>query len=294
MHWIEYILIKLLYLVFSRISFTSARIFADAIAFILQHFVGYRKKVVLANLRLVYGNKLPVEKSALLKSIYKNFTYLWFEVLQAGKLKNDNFEKHFVLHNFELLEKAIADKKGIVLVSGHFGNFEWIARLFGLLQWPIAGIAKKQKNRLVDDFIRKRRELNGAEVIYTKTAIKDGLRFLQKGGALGIIGDQDARHKGIFVDFLGIPSSTAVGLSVFHLRSQAPLIFIIAIRTKYAHFEIFAEKIETEAEPKVTDASIRTVTQAYSDVLTKWVRKYPEQWFWMHRRWKTKSDSNKQ
>lgn len=289
MHWIEFIFIKVFYTIFSKISFRTAEYFANLISLFLQHIAGYRRKVVLDNLKLVYGDNLPVDKKQLLRSIYRNFTYLWFEVLQAGKLNFENFNNHFELHNLDILEKAINEKKGVILVSGHFGNFEWIACLFGRNKWPFAGIAKKQKNKYVDDFIRKTREQNGADVIYTKSAIKDGLKFLKKGGVLGIVGDQDARHKGVFVNFLGIPSSTAVGTAIFHLRSGSPVIFIIAIRTRYAHFKIYIEEVRVPANENegISDEAIHQVTQTYSDILGKWVLEYPEQWFWMHKRWKT-------
>ncbi|MCB0280941.1 MAG: lysophospholipid acyltransferase family protein [Calditrichae bacterium] len=287
MHWIEYVVIKVFYGLFSKISFRTAQFFADLLSLVLQHIVQYRRKVILENLKRVYGDNLPADQKILLRNIYRNFTYLWFEVLQAGKLNDKNFNNHFEIHNLDILEKAINEKKGVVLVSGHFGNFEWIACLFGINNWPFAGIAKKQKNKRVDDFIRKTREKNGADVIYTKSAIKDGLKFIKNGGVLGIVGDQDARHKGIFVNFLGIPSSTAVGTAIFHLRSGAPLIFIIAIRTRYAHFKIYIEEVPVSEVEGISDEAIQKVTQTYSDILSKWVLEYPEQWFWMHKRWKT-------
>ena len=243
---------------------------------------------MMSNLKLVYGENFPKESAYMLKQIYCNFTYLWFEVLQVGKLFNENKEQFFSVYNRELIEQALKDGNGVILLSGHLGNFEWLAALFGFYGWPFAAIAKKQKNPYVDKFIRERRESNGARVIYVKSAMKDGLRLLKNKGILGIVGDQDARRKGIFINFLGQPSSTAIGPAIFHLRSKAPMFWVSAIRTKYAQFEIHFEKIETEVPFEINDENIKNVTQKHSDVLEKWVRKYPEQWFWMHRRWKTK------
>lgn len=288
MHRLEFLLLKSLYFFFTIAPFALVEKLANVFAFILQHVVKYRRKVILENLKKVYGENLPQDEKKLVKAIYRNFTYLWFEVLQTKKIIRSNFDLHFKSHNFELLTNTLAENKGAIIMAGHLGNFEWISIYLGIKDIPFAAIAKKVKNKYIDEFMRNTRERNGCKVIYTKTALRQGLKFLRLKKVLAIAADQDARKKGIFVDFLGQPSSTALGPAIFQLKSGAPMLFIAAIRTKYAHFDVYFDKIDVRRGLLFSDESIHEITQAHVTVLEQWIRKYPEQWFWMHKRWKSK------
>ena len=169
------------------------------------------------------------------------------------------------------------------------GNFEWLGQMHGQLGHKTNGIAKRQRNPLVNQLIEKNRLRKNMGVIYTRNAMKEGIEVLKNKDILAIVTDQDAKSRGVFVDFLGIPSSTAVGPAVFHLRTGAPIIFLMSIRTDYGKFDAYYEEVCPKTDPRdVTDKKIKELTQLHSAVLDKWIRKYPEQWFWMHRRWKTK------
>ena len=111
---------------------------------------------------------------------------------------------------------------------------------------------------------------------------------MRKKQLLMLVTDQDARKKGVFVDFLGIPSSTAVGTAVFTLRTKTPVIFVANVRRSYAHFDVYFEEVKINEDLQSSEESIIKITQEHTRILEKWVRRYPEQWFWMHRRWKTK------
>lgn len=234
-----------------------------------------------------------MEKTLLLKNIYRNFSYLWMEYLQANIKKSAEMMKSCRFHHIEHLDKALERGKGIILVTGHMGNFEWFAYVLSMMGYKIAGVAKRQSNPYINELIYNSRRQFGTEVIYTKSAMKDGIKILQENKMLGLVADQDAKHRGIFVDFLGIPSSTAVGPAVFHLRSGAPMIFCAAIRRDYAQFDVYFEPPLETVYDKATDENIRTITQRHVRALERWVRQYPEQWFWTHRRWKTRPEEMK-
>jgi Kdo2-lipid IVA lauroyltransferase/acyltransferase len=291
MHKIEYFFLKSLYTIFTFLPFIFVEQIANLFAFVLQHIIKYRHKVIVENLNKVYGENWPGDRKILVKNIYRHFTYLWFEVLQTKKITIKNFDQHFISYNFDLVAKSLSNGKGSIIMAGHLGNFEWISIYLGIKKVPFAAIAKRLKNRDVDTFMRNNRERNGCTVIYTKTALREGLRFLRSNKVLAIAADQDARKKGVFVDFLGLPSSTAVGPAIFQIRSGAPMLSIAAIRTSYAHFDVYFEEIELPENLKISDESLLKITQAHASVLEKWIRKYPEQWFWMHKRWKSKPGS---
>ncbi|MBN2424924.1 MAG: lysophospholipid acyltransferase family protein [Calditrichaceae bacterium] len=288
MHKIEYSIVRILYGIFSSISFRAGRSIAYILYLITAHIIHYRKKTILKNLKLVYGDNLPMPQKALLNNIYKNFIYLWMEFLQTSKLSADNINEHFNIQNFELIDEALSGNKGMIILSGHFGNFEWLGQLVGLKGYKLSGIAKRQSNPYVNALIEKNRTRFGVGVIYTKNSVKVSLEKLAKNEIIAIVTDQDARDRGIFVDFMGIPSSTAVGPAVLYLRSGAPILFVISIRKAYGKFDVFFEKVCDGPAMQTTDELIRGITQRHTLILEKWVKKYPEQWFWMHRRWKTR------
>ena len=273
MQRLEYLLLKSLYFFFTLAPFKLVEKIANFFAFILQHVIKYRRSVILDNLKRVYGENLPRDEKRLVKDIYRHFTYLWFEVLQTRKIVRSNFDQHFTSHNFDLVTNTLAEEKGAIIMAGHLGNFEWISIYLGIKDIPFAAIAKKIKNKYVDEFMRNTRQRNGCKVIYTKTALREGLKFLRSKKVLAIAADQDARKKGIFVDFLGQPSSTAVGPAIFQIRSGAPMLSIAAIRTSYAHFDVYFEKIDINEDLKISDESIHEITQAHAAALDKWIRK---------------------
>jgi len=288
MHKIEYVLVKILLFVFSRLSIRTGKKIASVVVFIVAHVVRYRRKIILQNLHRVYGNDLPEPEKIFLKKIYRHFVYLWMEFLQNNRLQKDTMDGHFRFYNFDLLTKALKKGKGAILVSAHMGNFEWLGQVVGLKGIPVSGIAKRQSNPYVNDLIEKNRRQFGVGVIYTRQAIPQAVAALQKNEVIGIVADQDARSHGIFVDFLGQPSSTAVGPVIMHLRSGAALLFAITIRRDYGHFDFYFQEIAGQTVLEINDENIRALTQRHVHILEEWVRRYPEQWFWMHRRWKSK------
>jgi len=292
-HRIEYFFLKTLHAVFSRLSFKGGKRAAQALYFLVAHVLRYRRKVILQNLHRVYGEELPMERKRLLKGIYRNFVYLWMEVLQTSLLTKENLDEHFDFYNREVLDKIVAEGRGLVLLSGHFGNFEWLAQYFAMTGLTAYGIVKRQSNPYVNELIEAIRTQKGARIIYTKDAMAQGMEALRKKNILALVADQDARHRGVFVDFMGLPSSTPVGPAVFHLRSKAPMYFIASIRKDYGKFDVWIEPVSDHVEHlEVNDENILRITQKHTSALEKWVRKYPDQWFWMHKRWKTRPRDN--
>ena len=289
MYRIEYYIVKLLFGLFRNISLNTGKKIALIIYFLTYKLLRYRRKVIISNLKLVYGDNLPKPLNKLLKGIYKNFIFLWMEFLQNNKIMKKDLSKIFTVYNAAIFDQAYKKNKGVILISGHMGNFEWLGQMHGQLGHKIFGIAKKLKNPLVNQLVEKNRLRENMGVIYTRNAMKEGVEVLKNKNLLAIVVDQDAKKKGVFVDFMGVPSSAAVGSAVFHLKTGAPIIFLMSIRKDYGKFDAYYEEICPAAEPqRINDEKIKRITQKHMSVLEEWVRRYPEQWFWMHRRWKTK------
>lgn len=285
---IEYFLVRGLFFVFSHISLRWGKRLALGLTFLTEHIIRYRRKVILDNLRKVYGDQLPKPQKQFIHEIYKHFIFLWMEFLQSPHINSETVNRLLHIKNPEVLEMIRRRESGIIFISGHFGNFEWLGQGLTLMNLPpILGIAKKQSNLKVDAFIVKLRQQNGMRIIYTKEAMRESEKALRNKEIVAIAFDQDARHKGVFVDFMGLPSSTAVGTAVLHLRTGAKIVLVISVRKDYAQFDVYLKEIKIPELSGTLDDKIKAITQICTSEFEKWVRRYPEQWFWVHKRWKT-------
>ena len=292
MKTVEYLSVKLLFFIFSRISLQAGKRFALLLTFLVEKIFRYRRKVILNNLHRVYGDNLPMPQKKFLHEIYKNFIFLWMEFLQMNHFGPQTVNQLMQFKNPDVLKHVEHRQRGVIFISGHFGNFEWLGQAMALQNWPIWAIAKKQSNHKVDAFISKLRSKFGLKIVYTRDAMKVCEKALKNKEIVAIAFDQDARQRGVFVNFLGQPSSTAVGTAVLHLRTNAEIILLIALRRDYARFDVFAKVVELPERSGNVQQDIVNITQKISSEFEVWVRKYPEQWFWMHRRWKTQPEDN--
>ncbi len=290
MHFLEYLFIRLIAFLFRIMPLKLAEWAANLMAFFLEDIIRYRRTVIIKNLNLVYGAMWPKPAAQLLKEIYRNFVYLWFEVLQGARFDLPQIRERMTLHDKYVMDEALAPGRGALLLTGHFGNFEWIGDLVAGMGYDIAAVAKRQKNRRIDAYLRRLRQRYGTKIIYTGQAIKQGLGQLKNRGIVGLVADQYAGEKGVEIPFVNLPSSVFAGPAIYHLRTGAPMFYIICLRRAYARFDVHFIPVPSAEEFIVTDENIKKVTQTQSAVLEKWLLAYPEQWFWSHKRWKNLTD----
>ena len=188
----------------------------------------------------------------------------------------------------EAMEEALKEGKGLIVVTGHLGNWEMGGAGIAARGIPLDVIAQRQRNPLFDLDITRNRESLGMTVVERRDAPKRTLRTLRAGRGVGIVGDQNVRRGGVFVDFLGRPASTARGPAIFALRTGAPL-FAGSVRRLPGfpqRYRIEFKRIHVNPS-KDLDADVVRLTEAHTRYLEEKVREAPEQYFWQHRRWKT-------
>jgi KDO2-lipid IV(A) lauroyltransferase len=208
--------------------------------------------------------------------------FLWFPNFNDRKLA-----RSIRLRNPELIAGNNSTGKGLIMLGGHFGNWELIAfgtgRLAGI---SFSIIVQEQSNRLIDEAINRHRTLLGNRVVPMGMSIREILRTLQQGGAIAIAPDQSGPQEGPFVEFFGRMVATHQGPAAFVLRSGAPLLYGFIIRQKDRTYEVVYEKVETADLTSGTPENIVELTQRHTLLLEKYIRMYPDHWLWMHRRWK--------
>ncbi|MDZ7379941.1 MAG: lysophospholipid acyltransferase family protein, partial [candidate division KSB1 bacterium] len=142
--------------------------------------------------------------------------------------------------------------------------------------------------KLIDDLMNRYRQRMGITIIHMGVAVRGVIKALREGKMVALLSDQDAGKNGVFVNYLGHPASTPRGPAVFSLKTGAPIIFGSAVREDHAYHRIYFDLATPGEVGELSEENVRRITQAYTSILERYVRQYPDHWFWMHRRWKTR------
>ena len=253
------------------------------------HGLGIRRATVEENLRIAFPDQSTewLERTRL--GAYEHLGREAAAMLRLSKLDAKAVIARTVTHGWEDVEDALSLGRGLILVTGHYGNWEIAAAAVAARGVPIGAIVRRQGNRLVDERLQQLRRKLGVETIYQGQAPARVPRILRSGGVVGIVGDQDARRSGVFVPYFGRLASTHRGPALFALRLGAPVFSCIARRLpgSDARYEVIGRRVSFEPTGNVDD-DVRTLTTELSRRLEEEVRIAPEQYFWFHKRWKTR------
>ncbi len=256
-------------------------------AFLAYRILGIRKKVTLDNLKIAFPESTEAWRERTAYRSYLHFAMVMLEFMKMGKWSADQLRTKMEILEIDDFTDAQRQEKGVVIVSGHFGNWEVAIGYLHLLDVRSAVIQQRQKNALVNERMKVLREKWGMEIIYPRGAVKESIKALRKGKAVALLGDQDAGDRGVFVPFFGRMSSTHVGAALMALKTGAPVILGICTRTASNHFKLEFQTISDSGLPKNLHSAVEELTARHTRMLEAAIRKNPEQYFWMHRRWKT-------
>jgi KDO2-lipid IV(A) lauroyltransferase len=251
--------------------------------------MGLRRETVVENLRLAFPEKDEAWHKRTALAAYEHLGREAAAMLRLSKLDAAAIIERTVPRGWDEMDAALAERKGVLLVTGHYGNWEIAAATVAARGVPIAAIVRRQGNRLVNDRLNALRHRLGVETITQREAPSRVPRLLRRGGVVGIVGDQDARRAGIFVPFFGRPASTHRGPALFALRLGAPVFSCVARRLPEAgvRYEVAGERVPVVRTGDL-EADVATLTAELAARLEAQVRLAPEQYFWFHRRWKSK------
>ncbi|MDZ7262193.1 MAG: lysophospholipid acyltransferase family protein [candidate division KSB1 bacterium] len=256
------------------------------------YIIPIRRRVTLDNLKRAFPEKSGREIKRIARRVYQNLGKVTVEHLRFPGLTPEKVRQLVKFEDEELLQWARQQGKGAVLISGHFGNWELMGAAISVMGYPISFIVAEIHNKLLDNLINQYRQKMGATIIPKGIAVRGVLRALRHNEFVAILIDQDAGKDGVFVDFLGQPASAPRGPALFVLKTGAPLIFGTALRQKNGTLRVIFEKMPCDHLREVTEENIAQITQTITHHLETYVRQYPDHWFWMHRRWKSKPPEN--
>ncbi len=282
---LEYFLLNFLSFVISRFSFYFARKIAKVLAFIFFYFIPIRKNIVKKNLKIAFPYLKDDELNRLTKKIYLNLCLVLIEILYLPYLKKEQIEK-LVKINSDLIENEYSKNKGLIFVSAHFGNWELMAIASALvLNKSYSIVIKPLRNPYVDDYINQWRTKFGNRVVPLGISIKNIFKELKENKIVALLADQRASVNSMEMEFFGKKTHVYEGPAILSIKTGAPLIFAIAIRQPDYSYLIELVKIPV---PNIDDDNQKAyeMTKNYIQLVEDYIRKYPDQWFWFHNRWK--------
>lgn len=286
---ILYLLVRLEALIFRllplRFSLWTARRFGSLIYYTMDR----RKSVAYANLRAAFRNKYsPAQSSRIIKEIYQNLAQSYMELIKFPQFDEAYVKKYIRIEGLDKVKKAIKDEeKGVIFLTAHFGNWELCSLTGSTIGYKMNVLARFQKLKRLNDYLNKMRGSKGANVIFKDDAVEEITDALRRREAVGILSDQDGGKRGEFVNFLGRLASTPKGAAHFSLRTGAPIFPVFIIREKGPYHTITIEDDISVLQSGDIKKDIHEILQRFADALAKYVKKYPGQWLWLHKRWKS-------
>lgn len=244
--------------------------------------IGIRRSVMRSNLEIAFPGIPQKGKSTIIRRCFEHFGTVATSLSVVHKITASDCGNWLFPCGLEHLDRAVASGKGAIVVSGHLGNWEMVGTACARLGYPVSFVVTTQRNKLVQEWLDNVRRRAGVEIIPRKQAIKGVLSALHRNRIVAILIDQDAHEEGVFVPFFGKLSSTPRGPAVFHLRTGCPLIFMSSYRLPGERYKFVLETVdisEAQSQEEIMAKLTARLEQA--------IRVAPEQWFWMHKRWKS-------
>lgn len=255
----------------------------------LSYYILFRQRAtIFSNLKLAFGNeKSIVELNQIAKGVFQNAGMSSAEVLCWSKLGIEYLQNHVTIENPEAILSAYDKGKGIIGITAHLGNWEYMAAAVALrFKIPFSVIAREYANVRINRLLEQNRKSMGVDVIYRGQDAIAILRRLKRGEGLGILADQNIHGEGIMVNFFGQPAKTIRNLAELILRTGSPVVPIFIIRNKdlTTHNLIIENPLSFEVTGD-RESDLKNIAQTYTGIIESYVKRYPDQWMWMHDRW---------
>ena len=244
-----------------------------------------RARIAYANMRAAFcAEKSPSEIRRLLIRLYENFGQTLIEVLRMPKVDEAYIKKYVSIKNISYLNETRARGRGVIFLTGHFGNWELSSVASVFTGFPLLVLAREQKMSLLNGALNALRESKGCRVIKKVMATREIFDHLRENGIVGILSDQDAGKRGLFVDFFGRPTSMARGAFALSQKTGAVIIPTFMKRRRGPYQELILEK---PIEVGRGDAGVLEAVKRFASILERRIREAPDQWLWLHKRWKS-------
>lgn len=287
---IIYTLLKLFIILLGLLPRRAAKFCSDILGLLWFKIDKRHKKIALDNISLAYTSELSSRQVLTLgKKVFKNTIHMIFDIAWAFRKSQEELLTYYTIKGYGNLKAALQKGRGVLLVSGHIGNFELLVAAFGHdPDFKMYGAYRKLDFFPLERLMLEERQRFGTTMIPLQGAGKKIDAILRNKDIVATLLDQNANwHSGVNVDFFGRPACTNKGFAVLALRTKALVVPMCIAKTKDTFVVEFLPEIPLESTGDMI-RDIETNTQNYTAAIESMVRKYPDQYFWVHNRWKTK------
>jgi KDO2-lipid IV(A) lauroyltransferase len=247
---------------------------------------GFHRGIARENLARAFPSRTASERRALTRDMFAHFGSLLFELLKVGRLSQAELLRLIDFEGDERVAHAYAQGKGVLFFTGHFGYWEIQAIAQPLVAYPVSVLARPLDNPSLHQWLERIRTSTGNTVIYRQGAIRKVLRNLADNRGVAILIDQHLHSPDVvYVDYFGRPAATTSALAALALRTGAPVVPVFALPLPGGRYRFVYEH---PVDPPSSDSAdaVTQFTQRCTDVLEMYVRRHPDLWLWMHRRWR--------
>ena len=249
------------------------------------------RRVAERNVAAAFPTRTAAEHRAIVRGAFRHFGRLLFELLKFNTLTDEQMLRRVEFEGEERVRSAYAQGRGVLFVTGHFGYWELQALVHGLKLQPMSVMARALDNPDLHRLLERMRTRTGNGVIYRQGTLRRAMRVLQDGQGVGILIDQHIQSRdAIHVDFFNRPAATTPIVAALALRTGARIVPLFALPLGRGRYRMIYEHA-IEPPPEGTEDPIHELTQRCTDVLEMYVRRHPDLWLWMHRRWREPSDT---
>jgi Kdo2-lipid IVA lauroyltransferase/acyltransferase len=282
-------IILFLGLISSKLSFSARKRYGEFLGDFLRILSTKRRRITLDNIRSAFPDKSHEIHQEIMKGSYRNLGITFAELLAFNSFSEDDFRNYIKFENLELFTNLYNEGKGVIVVSGHFGNWELLGYCVCLFsKIPMTIIAKPQSNNYLDGILNKYRSRSGNTFVSMYQAARTIVKTIQNGGVITLLADQSATgDKDIFIDFFGRPAATYEAPASLALKFKIPFISGFAERLENGKYYVKIYEIKHD-DLEFDKKGIEELTRRHVKFLEDAIRKHPEQWVWQHRRWKHK------
>jgi KDO2-lipid IV(A) lauroyltransferase len=246
-----------------------------------------RKKTAVSNLKLAFPEKSEAEIKNIVKGCYVNVITVIAEFFYMRKLSVDKLKNLLRVENIELMQEKLKRGKGLIMISGHFGNWELTAYgVSKMLNIPFNVIVKEQTNKRVNEGINNIRTSGSNRMIEMRNSVREILTILKNNGIVAMLGDQSAPKENIKVKFFleGVP--TFEGTAKIAIKTGAEVLFGVSTRNSDGTYSLKFHEIDISKYNESTEENVRALTQEHVNLLVEYIKLRPDHWLWFHRRFK--------
>ncbi len=263
---------------------------AQGLGSVLFYLVRDRRELGVKNIQQALGYSQD-QAEKLVKEVFQDLLLTAIEVLCVEGWSLADFKQRIEVEGWEHFQQAYQQEQGIIFFTGHLGNWELLGLYFSALGYPMNALAQQRGNDLITEELWRIRESLGGTVFDYRDEVKSAFKALLNNEILMILGDQDARGRGVFVDFFHQPASTPQGPVVLAQKAEAVVLPVYLVREAPQEYRLIIDPPVEVSEDASQEEQTAILQELTASLETK-IRDYPEQWLWLHRRWKTEPEAD--